>query len=189
MQSFGLGPNPDGTPYTIPAIRFPDGTCMMDSRKIAMELEKRFPEPSLHLDAPQLRQVEEMLAKGFGSLRGVLLPRVPSALLTPVSAEYFERTRKQRYGMSLAQLEKETGGEAAWTEAEPALRELGDLLKAKGGPFVLGDTVSYADFVVVGMLQFAKRIDEALYERAVTVEPALKALYEASERWLERDGH
>ena len=189
MQSLGLGPNAEGTPYTIPAIRFPDGSCMMDSRKIATELEKRFPEPSMHLDAPELRQVEETITKCFSPLRNTFLPKVPGALLNPVSAEYFERTREERFGMPLAQLDKERGGEIGWKEAEPALQELGALLRAKGGPFVLGNTVSYADFIILGMIQFARRIHEDLYQRAIAAEPSFKTLYEASRTWLERDDH
>lgn len=188
MQSLGLGPNPEGTSYTIPGIRFPDGSCMMDSRKIATELEKRYPEPSMHLDAPELRQVEESLKKGFESLRPVFLPKVPDALLNPRSAEFFTRTRKERFGISLAEMEEKIG-ETGWKEAEPALQELGALLKAKGGPFILGSTVSYADFIIVGMIHFARRIHEDLYQRVIALEPTLKTLYEASAVWLERDDH
>lgn len=42
--------------------------------------------------------------------------------------------------MSLPQLEKETGGDSAWEAAKPALKELGAILRAEGGPFVLGKT-------------------------------------------------
>lgn len=189
MQSLGLGPNPEGTQYTIPAIRFPDGTCMMDSRKIATELEKRFPEPSFHLDAPELPQVQKSVIEAFESLRPAVLVKVPAALLTPRSAEYFERTRKERFGVSLAQWEKEKGGERAWKEAEPALKDLGALLKAKGGPFILGTTVSYADFVLVGFLHCTRRIHEDFFERVIAVDPALKTVYEASAPWLQRDDH
>ena len=111
--------------------------------------------------------------------------------------------------MPLPQLEKEMGGDDAWVNATPALKELGTLLKTEGGPFLMGKTgeafyrsmivttqylilfltVSYADLVIVGILEFAKRIRGDLYERAVGIEPALKELYEASKPWLERDDH
>jgi hypothetical protein len=48
---------------------------------------------------------------------------------------------------------------------------------------------SYADFVIVGWLQFFKIIDEKLYRRVVEIEPAFGTLYDASKQWLERDGH
>lgn len=49
--------------------------------------------------------------------------------------------------------------------------------------------VSYADFVIVGLLQFTKRCDQEVYGRAAKMEPALKTLYEASAAWVERDNH
>lgn len=50
-------------------------------------------------------------------------------------------------------------------------------------------TVSYADFVIVGVLHFFRRIQEDIFQRAVEIEPALGDVYEASKLWLERDNH
>ncbi len=162
----------------------------MDSRKIAAELEKLHPSPSLHLDSAVLPQVEELIPKAImGPLRGVCMPKIPRNLLNKPSAVYFEKTRAERFGCSLAEFEKKTPENEAWEEAEPGLKEMGDLLKKEGGPFFLGKTVSYADLVVVGALQFLKRIEARLYDKTVTIEPALGKLYEACEGWLERDSH
>jgi len=60
--------------------------------------------------------------------------------LNPSSKEYFERTRHERLGKPLAQIAQESGGEEAWMAAIPELKELGALLKAEGGPFVMGKT-------------------------------------------------
>jgi len=76
----------------------------------------------------------------MASFRGVAIPKIPRNLLNPPSAEYLDRTRLARFGMSLPQLEKETGGDSAWEAAKPALKELGAILRAEGGPFVLGKT-------------------------------------------------
>jgi hypothetical protein len=49
---------------------------------------------------------------------------------------------------------------------------------------------SYADFVVLGWLQFYSRIDEErLFNRVLKMEPALGRLYEAGKQWLKRDDH
>jgi len=112
----------------------------MESKVIAERIEKEHPSPSLHLDPPILAQVEQLLPNSVGVLRPVWMPKVPGALLNPPSAEYFERTRAETFGCSLAQLAKEKGGEEAWIEALPAFHELGDVIKAKGGPFVMGET-------------------------------------------------
>ena len=112
----------------------------MDSRKIAFELEKQYPEPSLHLDSPVLPEVEARVLKAITPLRAVFMPPIPRNLLNTASVEYFERTREARFGMPLRQFEKEHGGDKAWEEATPALKEAGDMLRANGGPFFLGKT-------------------------------------------------
>lgn len=189
MKSFGLSPNSEGTLYTIPAVQLPDGTYMMDSREIATELEHRYPSPSLRLDSPVLKKVEGLITRLREPLVGVFIPKVPAGLLNPPSAEYFERTRAERFGKSLSEMGRDSDKEKAWAQFEPLLKEMGDILKAEGGPFALGKTVSYTDFVIVSLLQYSKRVDEAIYERAVAIEPSLRIVYDASKQWLERDDH
>ena len=140
FQSLGIPPNKEGTPYTIPTIRDATGKYIVDSRAIATELEKQYPEPSLHLDSPKLEKMEELFMKAITGLRAVFLPPVPRNLLREPSREYFERTREEKYGMPLARFEKEMGGDKAWEEARPYLNAIGDLLREEGGPFVLGET-------------------------------------------------
>jgi len=189
-------------------MRFPDNTYVMDSCKIADELERRYPTPSLHLDSDVLPKVEELITRFMASMGGVLSPRGPDALLNEPSHKHFVDKIEKQFGMSMEQLEREKGGQQAWENAKPAVEELGRVLRAKGGPFVLGKEgrgfsfsihgekqrlmatpVSYADFNIVGFLRFLKRIGEDLYERMVKMEPALKTLYDASAVWLERDDH
>ena len=140
LKSFGLPPNEQGTPYTIPTIRDANGRYIMDSRKIAFELEKQYPEPSLHLESPVLPKVEACVLKAVTPLRAAFMPPIPRNLLNTASIEYFERTREARFGMPLRQWEKEHGGDKAWEEVTPALKEAGDMLRANGGPFLLGKT-------------------------------------------------
>lgn len=110
----------------------------MDSRAIATELERRYPTPSLHLDSDVLPEVEALIGKVMANMRGVLFSKGPYALMNEPSSEYFVRTREEKFGMSLAELDKKEGGEKAWERVKPVVGELGKLLRAKGGPFVLG---------------------------------------------------
>jgi glutathione S-transferase len=121
-------------------MQFPDGTYIMESKSIAARLEKDHPTPPLLLDSPLLGKVEALLPKATGPLVGVWMPAVSTNLLNPSSKEFFERTRQERLGKPLPQLAQETGGEEAWVGALPGLKELGDLVKAEGGPFVMGAT-------------------------------------------------
>lgn len=140
FKSFGIPPNDEGTPYTIPTMQLSPDKYVMDSFKIAAELERLHPSPPLHLDSPILSKVQELVTQGMGSLRGVVIPKIPRNLLNPSSAEYYDKTRLERFGKTLPQLERETDVESAWEGAKPALQELGATLRAEGGPFVLGKT-------------------------------------------------
>ena len=53
----------------------------------------------------------------------------------------------------------------------------------------MGKSVSYADFIVLGALDFFKRMGEGVYEKVVEIEPTLWTMYEASKQWLERSQH
>jgi hypothetical protein len=112
----------------------------MDSFPIAGALEMVYPTPSLHLDWEKLPDV---IAKTL-QLSEMTTPwwkaKVPRNLLSLESAEYFHRTRQQRYNMPLEQLEKELGTEERWVEAKPIAEELGVILKASGGPYYKGSS-------------------------------------------------
>ena len=125
-------------PYTLPVAQFPDGTYLMDSRKIAGRLEKDHPSPSLRLDDSILAEVEKNLAKCKLPLRAVWLPQVPDNLLNPPSKDYFYETREKSVGKSLSQLHREEGGEEAWIQALPGIKGLGLILQKNEGPFVMG---------------------------------------------------
>ncbi|KAL8687388.1 MAG: hypothetical protein Q9218_006426, partial [Villophora microphyllina] len=158
LKSVNMPPNPSDlnpTPYTIPTIRLPDETYIMDSKAIAIALEKMYPNPPLYLDDPMLARVEELWPKLQTTLRGVAMPKIPRNVLNTESVTYFEETRGKRFGMPLSQLEKEVGGEKAWEDAKPFIKEFGEMLRENPeGPFLRGEEVSYADFVVVGALRF-----------------------------------
>ncbi len=163
----------------------------MDSRKIAAALEDKYPDPPLHLDSAILPKVEAIIAKIQPAMAPVILPRVPRNLLNERSKYYFEKTRAERFGMTLDELEKsEKGGEKAYETATPHLKELAELLNETKGPYFMGETVSYADFVIVGFFQFARRAGEDdIFPRIMQIDPSFPALYEACGEWLQRDSY
>jgi glutathione S-transferase len=164
----------------------------MGSRAIAAVLEKEFPSPPLYLDSPILPKVEALMPKIMLHLPPVYIPRVPRDILNERSISYFIRTREAKFGMPLNEFEKsEKGGEHAWEKATPHVRELAELLKEDGGPFFMGQNVSYADFILVGFLQFLKRLscDNDLFNRVVQIDQSFLVLYQACAEWLKRDDY
>ncbi|KAL9004986.1 MAG: hypothetical protein Q9180_009818, partial [Flavoplaca navasiana] len=138
LQPLGIPPNTQGKPYTVPTIHLPpspshpDGEYIMDSKAIANALEAKYPEPPLHLDAPELGRAEELWMQLLRSLVAVFGPKVNSTLLNDRSREYIEAN---------IHLEGKPGGDEAWESARPLLEAIGVLLKEKGGPYILGETV------------------------------------------------
>ncbi|KAF1815582.1 hypothetical protein P152DRAFT_390289 [Eremomyces bilateralis CBS 781.70] len=188
FKSFGIPPGESGTPYTIPAIKVGDH-YVMDSKSIAHELEALHPSPPLYLDDLVLAEVETAFRGVWGPLYQGIIPKVPRRLLPERDKEYFVRTREETLGAPLEELEKTKGGEGAWKEAEPAIREWAEILKREVGPFVKGKTVSYADFVIVSFLQFVKTIGDDVFDKFVGYDQTFKDIYEASADWVKRDDH
>ena len=191
-------PNEQGMAYTSPVVRFPNydrssghPQWVMDSRKIAAALEAKYPNPPMHLDSPILPKVEAAIAKIQPAMAPVVIPRVPRKILNERSKYYFEKTRAERFGMTLDELEKsEKGGEKAYENATPHLEELAELLNETKGPYFMGDTVSYADFVVAGFFQFLRRTGEDdIFPRIMQIDPSFPMLYEACGGWLQRDSY
>lgn len=164
----------------------------MDSAKIASELEKLYPTPSLHLDNGLQAKVGPIMGKAIGPLIPVFMPRIGRDVIVERSHDYFQKARAKRFGMSLDELEKAKGGEQAWEAARPGFQELKQFLrteKVDSGPFVLGREVCYADFVVCSAVEALRRIGPDLYEKAMEVFDAeeLRKLHEACSPWLKED--
>lgn len=181
----------------------------MDSKDIIARLEKDYPTPSLHLDSPLVPTVAAALGKVAGPLFPDILARVPRDVLNPSSAEYFQRTRKERFGLTLDDLKVEKGGDKAWGDAKEPLAELAALFKDTTGPYILGDTreflniqdekyiemliilvlASYADFHTVTFIHFLKRVGGGLYERFIAHDKVFEDLYNAYAPYFERDSY
>ena len=193
FKALGLAPTASNSPsgYSSPMVRLPDGSYIMDSRPIADALETLQPEPSLQLNSGYVERTQKAVLLVGGALAPICLPRVPELLLTPRSAEYFQRTRAERFGMTLDELAKsEKGGEAAWENARPGIEEIIAILhEHEEGPYVLGETPSYADIILAGFWAFAKKLDQCgdFFGRGMGLDGALLRHWEACQRFLERD--
>ena len=162
----------------------------MDSLRIAEALEKLQPEPSLHLDNGYIDRVQPVILDMQKSLGAIAMPRVPVKVLRPASQEYFSTTRAKRFGMPLPDLAKsDKAGENAWKAAEPHMAKLKAILhEHEDGPYVMGETVSFADFIIAGWWRFAQILDENdLFDRGLKYDESFGKHYEACKQWLEKD--
>lgn len=193
FKSFGLEATADNSPsgYSIPTVRLPDGSYLMDSRKIAGVLEVLQPEPSLRLDSGYVERVQSAVLTIHQGLAPMTITRVPDVLLNPSSADYFRETRKERFGMSLSELAKsDKSGEAAWGKAKPGIQEVISILhEHQQGPYVLGETASYADLILAGLWAFVKKVNGDAFERLLGYDEVLNGHYEACRGFLRREDH
>lgn len=187
-----MPPNPQGTAiadYTLPVLRFPDGSLIMNSKDIVPKLELLHPEPSLHLQTGLQDELLPILGKIVSPLMAWVFPKVRRNILTEGSDAWFKQDRERRMGMPEEQYEREKGGEEAWKTAEPGFQELTQLLKAHKkdeGPFILGSQVCYADLVCAGFCEFFWCIGNEAYEKFTGSTSGLRELHKACAPWLDR---
>ena len=194
LDSSEIPPHEPGhsyVPYTIPAVTINiDGKeeHIMDSMAIATALEKYFPQEPLHLDSPMIARMTPVMIAIFEALRPEVVPKVPRNILNPVSAEYFQRERSKNFGMSLDEVEKTLGGEAAWTAAKEPIDAMVKLLtEDPSGPFYEGNKRTWADIKFVTILHFYKRVDEKTFERLLAYSKCFSDFYDAHAEFFKRD--
>lgn len=194
-KKLGIPPN-DGTSsyaeYSSPFAKLPDGTYIMDSRKIAEALDKLQPQPPLHTDKGDVIDRVQAAVLGMAQNLGPIgMPRIPDRLLNPYSAEYFHETRTKRFGMTLPELAKsDRAGENARQNAAGFMQQLEAILNEnREGPYVLGKEPSFADLIIGGFWVFAKKLDQDgdLFDRGMQFSPAFPEHFKAVQKWFERD--
>lgn len=166
MKKIGAPPTnkwPDGSPmYTLPAI-YDDstGTAIADSVLIAEYLDKTYPStPRLIPEGTHALQAafrDLFYTKIIIPLYCISIADVPLILLNPASAGYFEKHRSLDFGVPALEAlrgPKETR-DVEWDKVKDSIGALDTLMK-EGGIWVMGDTPSFADFVIASSLRTIK---------------------------------
>ncbi|KAL5503989.1 hypothetical protein ACEPAH_8061 [Sanghuangporus vaninii] len=160
----------DGTPgYTIPFITasFPDKStiAISDSLRIAQFIETTYPDPEDKIMPSNARVFQSMFTKYmteriYGSINKISMPLVISAL--PESAgKWIVATRKNTIGKTVDEIapQDETSVTEAWKGIEAAFDDLAAHLDSGGeGNFRVTGSASYAEFELVSVLNFVKRL-------------------------------
>lgn len=165
-KKLGLPPSahsPDGTPsYFLPVIHdTATGVSTSDSFAIAEYLEKTYPSPSLFPDNTSAFQstVDDIVRDaGIKSLAQFILADI-YLILNPESKPYFKRTREAAFGRALEDIApKGEEGIEQWAAVKAGWDTVDAWYVKSGGPFVLGTTLSWADFAVASWLIWARSV-------------------------------
>jgi hypothetical protein len=105
-----------------------------------LELEKRYPTPTLFLESPLLPKAYVAVTAILDVYRPISMSKVLSNLLTERSVEYISLTRAESRRMSQEKYAREDAEERAWKQAEGPLKNMAALVKGNEGPFVMGTT-------------------------------------------------
>ncbi|EHK20854.1 uncharacterized protein TRIVIDRAFT_77999 [Trichoderma virens Gv29-8] len=159
-------PNERGPKFTLPAIQMPDDSYVMDSYKIADIIEEKYPEPKVLLNTPVQARFRNSMIKFMEELTPIYVPGVAQKILGEESLDFFHTTRQEDVGMPLYDYGKQNSP-GAFERAEPFAREITALLNETSGPYFLGDTVSYADFMWAGILLFFKCLGTEEYQQVL----------------------
>jgi glutathione S-transferase len=165
----------------------------MDSLKIVNHLEQLYPQKPLGLACdPYLEEVLELTDKTIKTIMPDFASKVATKILDEASLEFFQRTRKARFGgRTLDEVSAELGGRQAYGKAAPLVERITELLnRDSAGPYFQGSTVSYADFVWTALLAFLEMLSDGSLELLTSANKSSHlALLEACRPWLGRDGH
>ncbi|KAK3622162.1 hypothetical protein LTR22_024925 [Elasticomyces elasticus] len=176
--------------YTVPAIRLPTGEYIMESLAIAQKLESLYPNPSIDLPTIPIEETRAAIGAFAGPLLPVFMPRIGRSIIREDSVVWFRENWQENFGMMLEDFEASKGGELAWQAAEAKVGLLKRLLadhKLDERASVLGFTPTYADFMLVGMLEGLRRIGQDIFERVMGWDEKLGQLYDVCRPYLAKD--
>jgi len=157
------GQKDDGSPYySVPTIYDPSTKSVVtDSFKIALYLDKQYP------DAPKLfpHNTQALIHNTLETVGSVATPSFFLVIadiwtsLNEASQGYFRETREKKFAKKLEEITPEGSEqeEALWKQLDGALKNVGELIDLTGGPYIMGDTVSYADLLLAAQFIWVKR--------------------------------
>ncbi|EPS44212.1 hypothetical protein H072_1761 [Dactylellina haptotyla CBS 200.50] len=174
LAAFGIPSKGGLMPYTLPMMRVtitpddggePEIKYLTDSNDIAEYVNEKHPEPFMDfenaINDDSVKFLNNNLTDPFC---GTVLCDVP-AILPPRSAEYVLETRPKWMGMPVPDFKKKKIEEGAWENLEKGMGKLREYLTKNGGPFILGETVSFADVRIAGYMLWAKEGSEECWTK------------------------
>lgn len=157
----------------------------MNSLLIAPKLEELYPEPSLHLDTSPYAEAQDTVNEIIMTLVPYWLPKIFNKVSTDEDRKWAYEVRAPEAGYPLDQWQH-LPADSFWEASKAGFGKLAALLERTEGPFVLGEKLSFGDFVIVGMIKMFERMGGEDLEMCLR-EPAVWKLWDACGEWLVRD--
>ena len=168
-KKFGIAPTStwrDGNPrYTLPAIHDPStGIYLAESFRIAQYLEKQYPNTTTVFPGPHdLSALHAAFSNAWDvettAVTQFIIPAV-FQVLNPPSQAYFRRTREKSFGKKLEDITPK--GEdriAQWAKFRAGMGNVNKWFEMNGGgPFLMGDALSWSDLVIAGEMIWYRTI-------------------------------
>ncbi|KAF9471878.1 hypothetical protein BDN70DRAFT_868895 [Pholiota conissans] len=155
---------PNGSPrYTLPVIHDTStGSTISDSFAIAEYLDKTFPNTP-----PVFPHNTKGLQASFDSgdfericpMIMLIIPDICHNIMTPTSLPVYQPYVEIFCNMKMSEFDiKSPASVAKWTKYKASLDEVAKWYGKTNGPFLMGDTISWADFVVVSPMLMIKTV-------------------------------
>ncbi|TDL18669.1 hypothetical protein BD410DRAFT_774810 [Rickenella mellea] len=164
MKELGASPT-EGMQYTVPVIHdHSTGKIISDSLDIAQYLDETYPDtPRLLPSGPGIAAIfESFFLPSIMPLPKLMqLPEFPK--LNPASHAFFRKSREEWGKCKLEDLlPPGPEREKCWLKVKQGLDKVAGLLDKNGKdkPFVLGEQITYAEFIMAGWLVWVKIISE-----------------------------
>ncbi|KDQ33913.1 hypothetical protein PLEOSDRAFT_1061513 [Pleurotus ostreatus PC15] len=160
-KKIGAAPTRTVAPlYTLPVIHDTStGVILSDGPAIAEYLDKQYPDTPKLFPSGTVALQYGFIAAHADAITSLFVFALPKAnsILNPRSEEYFRRTREQMFGKKMEELTPVGDARVAeWGKYRDGLGKIDGWIKKSGGPFVMGDTISFADVTIASFLVWLK---------------------------------
>ncbi|TDL18667.1 hypothetical protein BD410DRAFT_728224 [Rickenella mellea] len=167
MKELGASPTgpPDDPEYTVPVIHdHSTGKIISNSLDIAQYLDETYPDtPQLLPSGPGIAAVFERYFIQSTTPLSRLMQPTQFPKLNPASHAFFRKSREDWTKCKVEDiLPPGREREEAWSRVKQGMDKLYGLLEKNGKdkPFVFGDRITYAEFIMAGYLVWVKIMSE-----------------------------
>lgn len=125
---------------TLPVVRFPDESCVMESSNIVKKLEAMVPNPTLRTDIMLQQQAQNIIDQMIFPMAPYVFRRVHDRLVTEGEMQWIRTDREKRACQMLGRdrISQQERGGAALSSGMCQLSDFLAIHKQDGGAFVLG---------------------------------------------------